>query len=59
MVQQTIIEASIPAELKEYPQWVVWKKEERGNGKFAKVPMDPNSGNFAKINDPSTWGGIH
>lgn len=56
MVQQTIIEASIPAELKEYPQWVVWKKEERGNGKFAKVPMDPNSGNFAKINDPSTWG---
>jgi hypothetical protein len=46
---------NIPAELKERPQWVVWKQESRGDGP-TKVPYQarkPDRG--AKSNDSSTW----
>jgi putative DNA primase/helicase len=45
----------IPAELKERPQWVLWKREVRG-GKATKVPYQarrPRS--KARTDDPSTW----
>jgi hypothetical protein len=44
----------IPAYLRERPQWVCWSYQER-EGKWTKVPIDPNSGRKAKSNDPRTW----
>ena len=46
----------IPCELSQYPQWVVWKKEER-NGKATKIPFDPNRPEqHASTTNPLTWG---
>jgi hypothetical protein len=46
---------SIPAELRERPQWIVWRYEERG-GKPTKVLYDPiRRKSRAKANDPLTW----
>lgn len=50
-----LIESNIPQELKEKPQWVGIKIIEGGK----KVPIDPNFNHdlqWAKINDPTTWG---
>jgi hypothetical protein len=45
----------IPSELRERPQWVVWKYQSR-NGKWAKVPYQPEAPACgAKADDPSTW----
>jgi len=41
--------------LKQYPQWVCWKYEER-DGKPTKVPKNPNTGGNAASNNPATWG---
>lgn len=50
----------IPDELKHRPQWVVWAYESRtgrdGKGKSTKPPHDPSTGDYAKSNDPHTWG---
>lgn len=43
----------IPKELKECPQWVVWKKEMR-DGKFTKMPYQV-SGEAAQSNIRETW----
>lgn len=43
----------IPNELKQYPNWVVWKLERR-NGDTTKVPYQV-SGAYAKSNEPATW----
>ncbi|MCM3489100.1 phage/plasmid primase, P4 family [Alkalihalophilus marmarensis] len=43
----------IPDELKNTPQWIVWKSEIR-NDKPTKVPYQAN-GQFAKSNDRSSW----
>jgi len=45
----------IPQELKDHPQWVVWKWEERA-GKATKPPYDPKTGKRASHNNPLTWG---
>lgn len=45
----------IPAELRDLPNWVVWRLEPRG-GKMTKVPYDPKSGKKAKAGQPATWG---
>ena len=45
---------SIPQELKELPNWCVWKYETR-RGKQTKVPFNPQSQRRAKSNDPATW----
>ncbi|HHV24456.1 MAG TPA: hypothetical protein GXX65_07975 [Methanosarcina sp.] len=46
----------IPAELKDYNQWVLWKLELRGkDGKLTKIPYSPNYNGRAKPNDSSTW----
>lgn len=41
--------ANIPAELKAVPRWVCYKRPD-------KIPRNPMTGEFAKSNDPSTWG---
>lgn len=43
----------IPAELKALPQWILWKKEERG-GKSTKVPYQI-TGEMAQANNRRTW----
>jgi hypothetical protein len=50
--------ASIPAELRRLPQWVVWKYKQRpGSVKPTKVPYcASNPSVCAKTDDPSTWG---
>jgi putative DNA primase/helicase len=47
--------ALIPAELRERPQWVVWRYEER-DGKRTKVPYRPQEPTRrAAADDPATW----
>lgn len=45
---------SIPAELQELDQWVLWKYEDRGGCKPAKVPYQANN-RRASHSDSSTW----
>ena len=49
--------SQIPTELQDITRWIVWKFETK-NGKQTKVPYQPN-GNYAKTNDPTTWGYFH
>ena len=50
----------IPAELKGYPQWIVWKLETKSGGKLTKVPYSPRSGmrTGTQLKDRHTWGMI-
>jgi primase-polymerase (primpol)-like protein len=55
--------ADIPKELRDRPQWVVWRYEQRkdknGQPKPTKVPYQPaDPGVNAKSNDPATWGAV-
>ncbi|MFC4407253.1 phage NrS-1 polymerase family protein [Haloarchaeobius iranensis] len=50
----TVAPDAIPAALREYPQWVCWRAEER-DGKLTKIPIDPETGSFASVSDPETW----
>ncbi|PGL26883.1 DNA primase [Bacillus thuringiensis] len=43
----------IPTGLKNLPQWVLWRKEER-NGKQTKIPYQAN-GEMAQANNRRTW----
>lgn len=45
---------AIPADLRESPQWVYWRWEER-NGKTTKPPYDAVTHYGAKSTDPETW----
>jgi len=45
---------SLPPILKDYNQWVVWKKERR-NGKIIKVPYNAKTDLRASTKDPKTW----
>gem|GEM_PF-1924789 len=52
---------NIPPDLKDAPQWVVWKSvpenDKDGNPKKPrKVPVNPKTGRDAKANDTDTWG---
>ncbi len=49
-----MIVQNIPTELKKYPNWVVWRYEER-DGKKTKVPYNATNQKHAKANDSSTW----
>jgi hypothetical protein len=42
--------------LKSRRQWVAWKYEDRGGPKPTKPPINPHTGDYAKSNDPQTWG---
>jgi hypothetical protein len=45
---------SIPQELLNLNNWVLWKREKR-NGDWTKIPYNPATGYSAKSNDPETW----
>lgn len=44
----------IPAELRNMPNWILWKAEQKDNGKITKIPYQID-GNEARSNDPRTW----
>ena len=48
---------NIPAELRDRPQWVVWRYEtaDKKDGKAKKIPVDARTGRNAKTNDKTTW----
>jgi len=50
-----INETAIPNELKQFPNWVTWRAEER-DGKKTKVPYTPRTRRLASSTDPKTWG---
>lgn len=45
---------NIPAPLKQWPNWVVWKEEIR-NGEPTKPPIDVRTSKKAKSDDENTW----
>ena len=46
----------IPAEMKQFAQWLCWRYEDRdGSDKPTKIPYNPLSGRLASVIDPSTW----
>ena len=45
---------NIPEKLKKLPQFILWKTEERKNGKLTKIPYQVN-GKEARANDYTTW----
>src|SRR5438128_2394700 len=47
---------NLPAleELQARDQWVCWRKEQRDK-KLTKVPYNPQTGRWARSNDPGTW----
>ena len=46
---------AIPEQLKKLPQWLMWRYEDKGGSKPAKVPYQANGTHRAKTNNPSTW----
>lgn len=54
--QATRVFESTPNELREKPQWVCWRYEQRdGKPKPTKVPYDARSGRRASTTKPATW----
>lgn len=45
----------LPAEMTSARRWVNWKAVER-DGKWTKIPVNPENGSNASSTDPSTWG---
>jgi P4 family phage/plasmid primase-like protien len=50
----TFAPENIPQELKDKPQWVAWKGEQR-NGKITKPPYNIRTGNYAHSDKSRTW----
>lgn len=47
---------AIPERMKNIPNWVCWKRvQKKAGGKPSKVPINPNTGGWAKSDDPATW----
>jgi primase-polymerase (primpol)-like protein len=52
---RTLVDAhAIPADLKQFPQWVAWRRELRQD-KWTKVPVDARTGRNGSSVDPTTW----
>jgi putative DNA primase/helicase len=47
---------SIPAILRNSPMWVNYLLQKRQAGNLAKVPINPHTGGYASVSDPTTWG---
>ena len=52
--QLNVDTSSIPRDLRDRDQWVVWRHEKR-SGKLTKVPYGACSGQPASSTDPATW----
>jgi len=48
--------SNIPVDLKGCPQWVTWKAELKEDGKFTKIPINPNAGLNASTRKSESWG---
>ena len=46
---------NVPREIRDLPQWVCWKYENRGGEKPTKVPYSPETDQRASVVNPSTW----
>lgn len=46
---------NIPDEIKGYPQWCIWRYEERQSEKPTKVPYSARTGRLASVTDSNTW----
>jgi len=47
---------AIPETLRGRQQWIAWRYEWKPDrDEWAKVPVDPSTGGFAKTTDPDTW----
>ena len=47
---------AIPETLRDRQQWIAWRYEWKPDrDEWTKVPVDPNTGGFAKSTDPDTW----
>lgn len=58
MTSQEIVFETVPKELAERAQWVVWQIEQ-SDGKPTKIPYNPNSPNVkAKASVSATWGSL-
>jgi len=49
-----VYEDQIPGTLMSEEQWVAWRSEER-DGTATKVPVNPQTGEYAKVDQPATW----
>ena len=47
---------NIPAEMKAYKQWVLWRYEDTDSNKPTKVPYSVVTGTLASVTEPHTWG---
>lgn len=54
-MNKTFAKCDFPSELKSVEQWVCWRYAERGNGKSAKMPINPTTGTPADVTDPDSW----
>lgn len=45
----------VPREMKNTPQWLCYKRVDKGNGKFGKPPVSPKTGYPCAKNDPSKF----
>lgn len=46
---------NVPQAMRSRPQWIVWRYEQREDGKPTKVPYDPKTGRKASVTDAGTW----
>src|SRR5690349_2560522 len=46
---------NIPNEMRAYPNFVVWKFDQRGDGKITKIPFQVKAGRKASVIDPTHW----
>lgn len=47
--------SNIPFEMRNYPQWVVWRFEDTDAPKPTKVPYSPRTNRLASVSDSNTW----
>ncbi len=48
---------TLPTEMCVREQWICWREEKR-NGDMTKVPVDPETGDFASSTDDRTWSSL-
>lgn len=47
--------ANIPVEMLQFPNWLVWKYENRGATKLSKIPYCPRTSRMADVTNPEFW----
>ena len=55
-INNNINQCTITPEPTKISQCPGWTEEKKDNAKMAKLPIDPNTGSYAKVKEPSTWG---